>query len=150
MPAEARGAEIVFQAVDTTGDAVFQDGFVEVQEIAEFQPGEAEVGLDLFFMSGQYVLHRFELHENLGLHDKISAKSFFEKMRFVADLDGNLACDFKSEVGEFACKRNLIDEFQKSGAQMAVNRDGGFQDLGSDFVLGHKPPRLRVSAGKSL
>ena len=130
------------QTIHATGDAVLENSFAEVEQVAELESGESEIGLHLLFVDWAYPLNGLQFHQNLARDDQIGAEAFRVAFASEAYRYLGLALDEKSISGEFAGEDSFVNGFQQSWAELTVDVYGCNDDLGADLVLSH----VRVSA----
>ena len=130
------------QTIHATGDAVLEDSFAEVEQVAELESGESEIGLHLLFVDRAYPLNGLQFHQNLARDDQIGAEAFRVAFASEAYRYLGLALDEKSISGEFAGEDSFVDGLQQSWAELTVDVYGCNDDLGANLVLSH----VRVSA----
>lgn len=118
---------------------VFHQRGPEVQEIAQTQVGESEVGLYLFPMYGRDGLDGLEFQNDQILDDEVGAKTFVEDQVAEANRHGNLTLNFQSRLDEKLCQYSFVNRLEQAGSEFAVYRECGFDDAGSNGVLVHAP-----------
>jgi hypothetical protein len=64
--------------VDDAMQAFFEGGGTEVDEQADGQMEQAEIGQDLFGMDRSEILDRFQLHDHHAFNEQVNAKTVFE------------------------------------------------------------------------
>ncbi len=127
---------ILFKAIYAAGDAIPEHGFAKVEQVSRFQAGEAEISLDLLLTRGRHTFDRLQLQQHPALHDEVAAESVFQGE--VPANNGHRHQTFagKSAQCEFLREDNFIHGLQQTGAEFAVDIDGGGENECADFVFG--------------
>ena len=145
---EAKGAKVrrkvseegglAFGSVNYAGDAVFEMGFVEVDDEAELERDHAKVVIsDLFEEIGD-LSDGLELNEDEVVDDEIGAKGdFFEKFVVVVDENGLLAFNGESTFDEFTGEGCFVNGFKQTGAELGVHSECRVENGFTDFFLVH-------------
>ena len=100
------------ESVDAADDSVFEQFFAEVQEVAEFEAGEAEIGLELFLVDGGEAFDGFDFEEHLVGDDDIGTESFVEMDSAEDDVDWNLASDGQASHGEGVGEGDFVNRLE--------------------------------------
>ena len=127
----------LIKSVDGTDDAIAQKGFAKVEQIAELQAGQFQIGLDLFAVGRTELGNGLEFEDHAVGDDEVGAKAFVEGEAVVGDGDRNLTPHGEAAFLEFVGEDGLVNGFEQAGAEAAVNVDGGVENDLTDFVLVH-------------
>jgi hypothetical protein len=126
-----------FGSVGDAGDAVFELGFVEVDQKPEVQRDQSKIVECNFFEEIRDLSDGLEFYQNESAYDEVGAKAdVFEKFAIVENRDGLLAFNAVAELGEFLGEGGFVDRFEKSRPEFCVNSEGAIQDRPpDDFVI---------------
>ena len=132
-----------------TADAFFHGGTSEIKQQTNRLTGQPEVSQNLLKMRVIEPLHRFDLDDDSLFYKDVDAKSCRMKNAIEFDIDRLLPVNFQPPSGQFARKHDLVDAFEKSGSEFAMNVNGGVDDLAGDCIdlptTISASPRLRVN-----
>ena len=130
-----RGGALV--VVDDAEDAVFEEIHAEVDEKADLQVHENQVGFDLLGIDGMHLVGGFEFDDDFAVDKKVQPEGVFNGGAFVFEGDGFLAFDGVAAADEFDGQELLVDGFQQAGAEVPVELYGRVEDVACDGVFVH-------------
>jgi hypothetical protein len=105
-------ARSFLESVDDTGDAVFDEGDVEVDEQAQAFVGQLQIGQKLLFVHRRDALQGFDLHDHCILYHQVSVKSCEDVNCLVDHRNGLLASDAQSTLFQFVRQSRFVHRFQ--------------------------------------
>ena len=130
-----RGGALV--VVDDAEDAVFEEIHAEVDEKADLQVHENQVGFDLLGIDGMHLVGGFEFDDDFAVDKKVQPEGVFNGGAFVFEGDGFLAFDGVAAADEFDGQELLVDGFQQAGTELPVQLQRGIQHVLGRGVFVH-------------
>jgi hypothetical protein len=129
--AETFGFGLFYEAAE----AVDEDGGVEVKEEADAAVGEFEIGEDLGVVDFREGVHGFDFDDDVLPNEEVGAVGVFDDDVLVADGAVFLLLKRDAAEGEFVREGALVSGFEKTGAKLLVNLDGGADDGSRESVF---------------
>ena len=121
------------QIVNHAADAVFHQNNIPVQNKADIEIGEFQIGQELSLMDGCNLLNCLVFDDDGIFHDHIGPETCINFDIPVLHRHGNFTFDNQTSSLEFVSQALLVDRFQKPGAQGFVNPNGAMDDLFGDL-----------------
>src|SRR5207249_3252523 len=113
-------------------------GFVsEVENQADTFVRQSEIRQKLLLVNRGGLLAGLELQDDKALDDHVGAEAEFEANAFPDHGNRYLAVDAQPALRQFMGHDGAVNGFEKTGAESAVDVDGGVDDLAGDVVVGH-------------
>jgi hypothetical protein len=110
---------------------------VEIDEEAQGQTREPEVGEDLGFVDGQKVLDCLDLDENPAIDDEVEPEPAPNQLASVHDRHRALPLDAMATREQLAHQAFLVRRFQEPRPERAMYRDGRPNDRTRDAIQSH-------------
>ncbi len=119
--------------IDKTPDAVFQEGYIEIDEQRQLASRKPQVRQRLGLMDWRQSIDELDLYNYRLLHQQIHSVTTFELDLFVNEWHGFLLFDDKSSFSQFVGQTCHISRLEQSGTQHPMNLDrcanDGLRDL---------------------
>ena len=106
----------------------------EVDEQADGQLQEPEVGEQLSLVNGRRAFGAFELDGHAALDQEVDAEAEFDFCPSVLEGHEELPLDAYPAAGELGGQEFLIGRFEEAGAEVGVDADRRVDDVGGDLV----------------
>jgi hypothetical protein len=131
------GVRIVFEAVDNTRDAIFDERHLKVDEQAQTLVGEAKIRQQLFLVNWSEKFDGLHFHDHFVLDNHVGPKSSIDADVFINYRNRLLAHCPEAPAPQLKCQDRIINGFEKTGTERGVNTIGGVDDFLGDGVLSH-------------
>lgn len=95
-------------SIDRPGNTIFHEGFTEVQEVSNFEPGQFEIGEHLLFMGRYYLLNRLQFDDYFSIYNYIRPEPFIIHFTVKSDGNRNLPLDTQSPLFQFSGQNRFI------------------------------------------
>ncbi len=102
-------------------ESVFERGSSEIDEQANLEIEQLQVGQKLLAMHRSKSFHGLQLDANEAIDDEIGTKSLLINNSLIANRNHNLTFDCKSRLNQFPLKNRLIDRFQQPGPKISMD-----------------------------
>jgi hypothetical protein len=99
-------------------DAVVQAGLSEVDDEADLETAQAEIGEELGFMDRQGVLETLDFDHQPIVNDEIHPKLSARSPALVADRNGDLLLNRHSAKSQLVSSPLLVDALEQAGARL--------------------------------
>jgi hypothetical protein len=130
------------QLVHDTGNAVFDEFLIEIDEQAKLQTSYFEVGKQLFGMNRGDSLDGFDLNDDLLLHDEIGPEAHIHFKLIPKDRNDLLFVHPQTSFSQFVVHDFLINRLEQSWPKLQMNAIGNIDDDPGNFVFVHWPRGL--------
>src|SRR5688572_12352180 len=97
------------QTVDYAMEAFLEGGVAEVDQQADLEVHQTQIGQELLRMNGCEALDRLELHDDAFIDDEIGAEAFFKEKPVVFDPHWALPLHSEPAPFKFAGQHEFID-----------------------------------------
>src|ERR1041385_175142 len=130
---------LFWQLVGDSGDAVFNQSHVEVDEESKTLVRQTEVGEQLLLVHWGELLDRFHLHQDLVFDDEIGTEACLDPCALIDHGDLGLPDHSQPTLLQFPGQGRDVDTFQQARPESGVNPKSGIYDLLGEVVFGHYP-----------
>ena len=103
---------IVFQSIDDSRNAIFDQRHVEVDQQAKTLVGQSEIGQQLLLVDRGQRLDRFDLHNDLVFDHQVGAEAGIDPDILIDHRNGLLAYGAETATAQFIRQDCLINRFQ--------------------------------------
>ena len=138
---------IVFQSVDDSRDAVFDQRHLEVDQQAKPLVGEPEIGEKLLLVDREEHLDGFDFYDDFIFDHQIGPESRIHADAVIDHRNRLLAHCAETPPAQLLRQNRLINRFQQARSQSCMNAESGIDDFLGNGVLGHRS--LPFSLAKS-
>src|SRR2546426_8552024 len=124
----------VRKSIHDAGDAVLEEGDVEVDEQSQTLIGQAQMSQELFLVNGCHGIDRFDLHHYLVLDDQVCAESHLDPDLLIDNRDRWLPHRVQTPLLQFVCQDHFVDRFQQPRSEAGMHTVGRIYDLFGHLV----------------
>jgi hypothetical protein len=124
----------VFASQRHAFDAILDAGNVEIDQQAEAQATQLQIGKQLGLEQRIMSLHGLDFHDQMIFDHQINAESGVYAFVPIDQWDGHLPLNRDTSGLKFQNKASLINRLQQSGAERTVHRKRSIDNLARDAV----------------
>lgn len=109
-------------------NAVPQVDDVEVQQQANRQTAQSQIGQKLRPMHREHLFHRLEFEDNRVLHDEVESIPGVHMNIAIADRQTHLGFEAHGDAVQFVCEAGAVRALEQARSEFLVNGEGSSDD----------------------